>query len=87
MVDSSTARPQHRDLYAELKAQGYKLDDDLMMLKSEQQRLMTSPLMSLKIEYSLARSQGRDLLREIATRVRADLDAAKAELNSLRRAR
>ncbi len=83
----STIKPMHKDVYIELKELGYKLDDDLMMTKSEHQRLMTSPLMSLKIEYSLARSQGRDLLREIAGRVRADLDAARAELNTLRRAR
>lgn len=73
--------------YYELLNTSQKLDDEILWVKSEHQRLMTSPLMSLKIEYSLARSQGRDLLREIATRVRADLDAARVELDALRRRR
>ena len=73
--------------YFDLMEQSRKLDEEILWVKSEHQRLMTSPLMSLKIEYSLARSQGRDLLREIAAKVRADLDAARAELNALRRGR
>ncbi len=95
----SVARPLHTPIsqaapdihrsptYAQLLEQSYQLDDEILMIKSEHQRLLDSPLMALKIEYSLARSQGRDLLREIAARVRADLDAARAELNSLRRTR
>lgn len=73
--------------YADLLMQSHKLDEEILWVKSEHQRLMTSPLMSLKIEHSLARSQGRDLLREIAAKVRADLDAARAELEALRRRR
>jgi hypothetical protein len=73
--------------YIELTALSHKLDDEIAMAKSEHQRLLTSPLMGLKIEYSIARSQGRDLLREIAAKVRADLDAARAELAALRRDR
>jgi hypothetical protein len=85
---SHPAADIHRSpTYAQLLEQSYQLDDEILMVKSEHQRLLDSPLMALKIEYSLARSQGRDLLREIAAKVRADLDAAQAELNALRRAR
>lgn len=73
--------------YNELLSLSYQLDDEILRVKSEHQRLMTSPLMSLKIEYSIARGQGRDLLREIAAKVREDLIAAKAELAELRRRR
>lgn len=73
--------------YNELLALSYQLDDEIAQVKSEHQRLLTSPLMSLKIEYSIARGQGRDLLREIAAKVREDLIAAKAELAELRRRR
>jgi hypothetical protein len=60
------------------------LNNEIAWLRSEYSRLMASPLMSLKIETAIARSQGRDLLREIASRVRADLDAAKSQLAALR---
>jgi hypothetical protein len=78
---------QRKATYSDLLMQSHKLDEEILWVKSEHQRLMTSPLMSLKIEHSLARSQGRDLLREIAAKVRADLDGARAELEALRRRR
>lgn len=71
--------------YSDLVKQAQTLDDEILWVKSEHQRLLHGPLMALKLEYSIARSQGRDLLREIAAKVRADVDAARAELNSLRR--
>jgi hypothetical protein len=79
--------PNRPPTYNELLTLAYRLDDEIAQVKSEHQRLLTSPLMSLKIEYSIARGQGRDLLREIAARVREDLIAAKAELAELRRRR
>ncbi len=63
------------------------LDAEIAWTRSEHSRVLSSPLMSLKIEASIARSQGRDLLREIAAKIRGDLDAARAELAELRRVR
>ncbi|HVO44470.1 MAG TPA: hypothetical protein VMT34_17715 [Aggregatilineales bacterium] len=73
--------------YAELLALAHKLDDEVAWTRSERLRLGASPLMHLKIEWSLARSRGRDLLQEIAQQVRADIDAANTELNALRKRR
>lgn len=61
------------------------LDEEITWTQIVYNRLLNGPLMALKIEHSLAKSRGRDLLKEIAAKVRADLDAAKAELASLRR--
>jgi hypothetical protein len=63
------------------------LDAEIAWTRSEHSRVLSSPLMSLKIEASIARSQGRDLLREIAAKIRGDLDAARVELAELRRVR
>src|SRR5260221_303837 len=63
------------------------LDAEIAWTRSEHSRVLSSPLMSLKIEASIARSQGRDLLREIAAKIRGDLDAARVELAELRRIR
>lgn len=71
--------------FSELLELSKKLDEEIAWVKSEKLRLLASPLMALKIEYSLARSRGRDLLQEIAVKVRADLEAALAELKSLKR--
>src|SRR5262249_20956074 len=73
--------------YFDLLKISEKLDEEIAWTRSERTRLMHGPLMSLKVEASIARSQGRDLLREIAVKVRADLDAARAELAELRRIR
>jgi hypothetical protein len=73
-----------QETYLDLLEQARKLDDELLTTKIEYQNMMTSPLMSLKIEASLARGRGRNLLREIATKVREDLVAARRELTSLR---
>jgi|SRR5579871_249724 len=71
----------------ELLKTSEKLDEEIAWVRSEHSRLLSGPLMALKIEASIARSQGRDLLREVASKIRADLDAAKAELDQLRRGR
>ncbi len=84
-IPNPASTPARAPTHADLLAVSERLDDEILQVRSEHQRLMTSPLMSLKIEYSLARGQGRDLLREIASKVREDLIAAKAELAELRR--
>jgi hypothetical protein len=72
---------------AELQDLVHRLDEEIDWTKIEHQRLITSPLMQLKIEASIARSRGRDLLREIAAKIRDDLNASRAELDALRRQR
>lgn len=73
--------------YYELIKVAEGLDAEIAWTRSEHSRLLAGPLMALKIEASIARSQGRDLLREIAAKVRLDLDAARLELAELRRVR
>jgi hypothetical protein len=84
-VASAPKVEQKTEGFIELNELSHKLDEEIAWAKSEQIRLTASPLMALKIEYSLARSRGRDLLREIADKVRADLASAMAELDALRR--
>lgn len=78
--------PQQQTL-ADLMNMLHKLDDEIDWTKIEQQRLLTSPLMQFKIECSIARGQGRDMLREMATGLRSELVAAKNRLHTLRRGR
>jgi len=73
--------------YLDLVKVAEGLDAEIAWTHSEHSRLLSGPLMSLKIEASIARSQGRDLLHEIAARIRADLDTARTELAELRRVR
>jgi uncharacterized coiled-coil protein SlyX len=73
-----------QETYLDLLEQARKLDDDILAAKIDYQNIMTSPLMSLKIEASIARSKGRNLLREIAAKVREDLTTARRELTALR---
>jgi hypothetical protein len=78
--------PRNPTLFELLKV-AEKLDEEIAWTHSEHSRLLSGPLMSLKIEASIARSQGRDLLRELGVKIRADLDAARVELETLRRGR
>ncbi len=71
--------------YQELYNLSRQLDDELDAVKIEHNNLLHSPLMTLKIEYSLARGRGVSLLNEIANKIRAELAAARAELDALRR--
>jgi len=64
-----------------------QLDEEIAWANSQRIRLLTGSLMILKIECKLARSRGRDLLQERAMRVRADLEAALAELRALQNSR
>jgi hypothetical protein len=77
----------HELTYSDLIKIAEGLDAEIAWTRSEHSRLMSGPLMSLKIEASIARSQGRDLLREIAAKIKNDLEAARAELAELRRIR
>ncbi len=73
--------------YRELVIQSRQLDDEIAWVKSQYKQLQSGQLMDLKIAVGLARSQGRDLLKEMAARVRVELDSARAELAELRRRR
>ncbi|MBX3080938.1 MAG: DnaJ domain-containing protein [Anaerolineae bacterium] len=77
--------PSAQQTLNDLTAMLHKLDDEIDWAKIEHQRLMTCPLMQFKIEYSLARSQGRDMLREMASSLRADIADARRHLASLKR--
>jgi hypothetical protein len=69
----------------DLREVSRQLDEEIALAKSLRASLLTSSLMVLKIECSLARSRGRDLLGERAAKVYADLESAIAELQVLRR--
>ncbi|MEP7286167.1 MAG: J domain-containing protein [Chloroflexota bacterium] len=81
VVDPSV---QREPTFFDLQKTATQLDEEIAWTRIAYQRLMIGPLMSLKIEASIARSQGRDLLRELAIRVKADLETAKTELAALR---
>jgi hypothetical protein len=72
---------------AMLVTQIHKLNEEIDWMKIEHQRLMTSPLMQMKIEASVARSRGRDFLRDMGVKLRADLAAARQQLAELRNKR
>jgi hypothetical protein len=77
--------PSTQQTLNDLTAMIHKLDDEIDWVKIEHQRLMTCPLMQFKIECSLARSQGRDVLREMASSLRADIADARRHLASIKR--
>jgi len=64
-----------------------QLDDQITDAKIAYQALVNSPLMLLKIEASLAKGRKRDLLQEVAVKVRAELNSARQELVELQRKR
>jgi hypothetical protein len=61
-----------------------RLDAEITDVQIEYRQLMTSPLMQLKIEQSLARARGGNILRELANRVQAEIDHCEAQLRKLR---
>jgi hypothetical protein len=71
--------------FAEWQALFYKLDEEIAWARSEKLRIVNGPLMKLKIEWSMQKSRGRDLLQDIAARVRSDVETATAELRRLQR--
>jgi hypothetical protein len=83
-VRSVNPSPQHQTI-SDLLTMLHKLTDEIDWTKIEHQRLLTSPLMQLKIECSIARGQGRDLLRERASALRSELASARSHLATLKR--
>lgn len=77
--------PARETTYDDLLNLSYQLDDEIAWTKIEYDRLMNGALMSLKIECSLGRSQGRDVLREMAARLRRELETARAQLAAWQR--
>ncbi len=57
-----------------------KLDMDIMDAQIAHRNLLQSPLMELKIEYSVSRARGANLLRDIAERIRREIRTVQAEL-------
>ncbi len=84
---SSTWSAPRVPTYGDLLKVSRTLDDQITDAKIAYQALMNSPLMMLKIECSVARSRRRDLLQEMAAKLRADLTAAQDELRALQRTR
>jgi hypothetical protein len=62
-----------------------RLDTELTDVQIEYRQLMTSPLMQIKIEQSIAKARGGNILREIASRVQIEIDQCEAQLRQLRR--
>lgn len=71
--------------FADLINQVRVLSDEIDTYRIAHHNMMMSPLMNLKIEAGLARGKGRNLISEIAAKVRADLVSARTELASLKR--
>lgn len=75
-----TSRLDRYDTIPDLLAALRHLDAEISDAQIAYQALMRSPLMQLKIEYSLARAQGRNLLLEIAARIQQEIAALRAQL-------
>jgi hypothetical protein len=84
-IPQRSALDSGRSTYQELLDLSHKLDDEIAWTREEHKNLMSAPLMTLKIECSLARGKGRDVLREMAARVEEELATARATLEALRR--
>jgi predicted nucleic acid-binding Zn-ribbon protein len=80
------ARPKTRAaLLAELQAEIERLDGVIAGLEAQLDELAKSPAVQLKLEVSLARHQGHNLLGQIAAELEAEIARAEAELAGLRR--
>ena len=66
-----------------MKDERLRLDAAIRRVKVEIADLNRDPLMVLKLEASLARSRGRDVLAETARQVQAKLIEAESELQGL----
>jgi hypothetical protein len=76
--------PKTRDqILAEIMAEIQRLDRLIPQLESELRRVIQSPLLQLKLEATLARRQGRDLLGEMASDLRVEIARLEAELADL----
>lgn len=58
-----------------------KLDIEITDVQIVHRNLLQSPLMELKIEYSVSRARGANLLRDIAERMRREIRTVQAELD------
>lgn len=65
----------------------HRLDAELTDTRIEYRQLMSSPLMQIKIEQSIARARGGNILREIAARVQLEIDQCEAQLRQFRSGR
>jgi hypothetical protein len=75
--------PKTREqILAEIMAEIKRLDGLIPELESELRRVIQSPLLQLKLEVTLARRQGRDLLGEMASELRVEIARLEAELAS-----
>ncbi len=73
--------------YQELYNLSRQLNDEIDAVKIEHNNLLHSPLMTLKLESSLAKMRGVNLLYEMAAKIRGELTSARVELETLRRSR
>jgi hypothetical protein len=69
----------------ELRQLRDQLNERIEWLNSRRLSIMHSALMDLKLEAQLASKVGRDLLTEMATQLRTEIQAAQAKLAQLRR--
>ncbi len=75
--------PKTREqILAEILTEIKRLDRLIPQLESELRRVIQSPLLQLKLEATLARRQGRDLLGEMASELRVEIARLEAELAS-----
>jgi hypothetical protein len=76
--------PKTRDqILAEILSEIKRLDRLIPHLESELRRVIQSPLLELKLETTMARRQGRDLLGEMASDLRIEIARLEAELADL----
>jgi hypothetical protein len=68
----------------DLKQAAAALERRITGLESERSSLLHSEMMTLKVEYKLARLKGRDLLREMAAQLEQDYWTQVAHLDQLR---
>ncbi|MEO8608711.1 MAG: hypothetical protein ABI690_12550 [Chloroflexota bacterium] len=68
----------------DLKQSAAALERRITNLESERSALLHSEMMTLKVEYKLARLKGRDLLREMAAELEQDYWTQVAHLDQLR---
>ncbi len=68
---------------ARLKDERLRLDAAIRHVKVEIADLNRDPLMALKLEAALARSRGRDVLKDVAQQTQAKLHEAEIELQEL----
>jgi septal ring factor EnvC (AmiA/AmiB activator) len=90
-LDSSAAADMESDLtmasmqIRNLQQKTRQLNDRIRDLRTERSRLNNSPMMDLKLKVSLARTRGKDLLKELAANLEKDYQDYITRIDSLRR--